>query len=73
MEQRIEIFSGCQVTHKQGRPASHFEGNAFEKARQTSEVLLKEGWFIQEMVSQDFELKNGGFQSQLMVVYRRKA
>ena len=73
MEQRIEIFDGCKVTQTQNQDFPRASnGNAFIRAKQKSEELLKEGWFIQEMVSQDFETKHAGFQSQLMVVYRRK-
>lgn len=72
MEQRIEIFRGKEVRYSEMDTAAHYTGNAFIKAKKKSEQLLKEGWFIQEMVSQYFEQQNGG-ESQLMVVYRRKA
>ncbi len=75
MEQRVEIFRGKHA--KRGtavgndKPALN-HGNAFVKAKEQSEELLKEGWFIHQMVSQDFEGSNNHFESQLMVVYRRK-
>jgi hypothetical protein len=74
MEQRIEVFCGCKVQDGQTQyPQVDASGNAFKKAKLKSEQLLEEGWFIHEMVSQDFSEWKGNIQSQLMVVYRRKA
>lgn len=61
MEQRIEIISGMQ-------------GSCLEGVKERSDELLKEGWFIQEMVAhdfvgQDYEVNN----KRVLVVYRRKA
>ena len=61
MEQRIEIIDGQQ-------------GSCLEGVKERSDELLKEGWFVQEMVAYDFV--GQGYRvnnKRVLVVYRRKA
>ena len=61
MEQRIEIFNA-----KKGD-----ERNVFRKAKTEAEALLKDGWFVHQMIQYPFH--DNFIAVQLMVVYRRKA
>ena len=76
MEQRVEIFRGNYAVHDNTSHGKYnpdvSSGNALVKAKVQSEELLKRGWFIHQVVSQDFTGGRGGVESQLMVVYRRK-
>ena len=72
MEQQIQVFCGDEVrtiSSSHDRP----QGNAFTKAKQYSEKILKLGWFIHEMTTMTFfDNESESYQNQLMVVYRRK-
>tara|TARA_Y100001934_G_C12065179_1_gene637336 strand:+ start:370 stop:735 length:366 start_codon:yes stop_codon:yes gene_type:complete len=71
MEQRIEIFFGDSIKNDQGSPDSR-AGNAFAKVKKMSTSLARDGWFVHQMVSENFEGHNR-YHVQVMVVYRQDA